>query len=84
MANVDDMIKHVGKRKCVVTGKFFHALLMLWIWLSLNISFVETVSKSFVVLGYIRGRVLVENGDLYEDLQDIVYGKLGNGLNNYG
>ncbi|KAL4001654.1 hypothetical protein ACH3XW_0155 [Acanthocheilonema viteae] len=37
---------------------------------------VETVSRSFVVLGYIRGRLLVENDDLYEDLQDIVSGRL--------
>ncbi|CAG9534074.1 unnamed protein product [Cercopithifilaria johnstoni] len=39
---------------------------------------VETVSRSFVVLGYVRGRLLVENGDLYEDLQDIVSGRLAN------
>ncbi|VBB28395.1 unnamed protein product [Acanthocheilonema viteae] len=41
-----------------------------------NVSFPETVSRSFVVLGYIRGRLLVENDDLYEDLQDIVSGRL--------
>uniref|UniRef100_A0A915PGI9 Tudor domain-containing protein n=1 Tax=Setaria digitata TaxID=48799 RepID=A0A915PGI9_9BILA len=45
---------------------------------------VEMVSKSFVVLGYVRGRLLVENGDIYEDLQDIVYGKLANGLKSSG
>uniref|UniRef100_A0A0R3RP92 Tudor domain-containing protein n=1 Tax=Elaeophora elaphi TaxID=1147741 RepID=A0A0R3RP92_9BILA len=45
---------------------------------------VEAVSKSSVVLGYIRGRLLVENGDVYEDLQDIVRGKLAeNRLNNF-
>lgn len=48
-------------------------------------SFPETISKSFVVLGYVRGRLLVENGDFYEDLQDIVSAKLAeNKLNNSG
>ncbi|KAM3724450.1 Aspartyl/glutamyl-tRNA(Asn/Gln) amidotransferase subunit [Dirofilaria immitis] len=41
---------------------------------------VETISRSLVVFGYIRGRLLVKNDDLYEDLQDIVYRKSSNGL----
>uniref|UniRef100_A0A1I8EN23 Tudor domain-containing protein n=2 Tax=Wuchereria bancrofti TaxID=6293 RepID=A0A1I8EN23_WUCBA len=44
---------------------------------------VETISRSFVVLGYVRGRLLVENGDFYKDLQDIVCGGLTIGVNNF-
>uniref|UniRef100_A0A915PZQ8 Tudor domain-containing protein n=1 Tax=Setaria digitata TaxID=48799 RepID=A0A915PZQ8_9BILA len=39
---------------------------------------VEGVSKSFVVVGFIRGRLLVKSGGHYEDLQDIIFGKAVN------
>nr|CDP93597.1 Bm9335, isoform d [Brugia malayi] len=44
---------------------------------------VETISRSFVVLGYVRGRLLVENGDFYKDLQDIVCGDVAIEVNNF-
>ncbi|KAM3726923.1 Lactadherin [Dirofilaria immitis] len=39
---------------------------------------VESVSKSAVVMGFVRGRLLIENEGYYEDLQDLVFGKIAN------
>ncbi|VDK72812.1 unnamed protein product [Litomosoides sigmodontis] len=45
----------------------------------------QTVSRSVVVVGYVRGRLLVKNGYSYEDLQDIVSGRVEkNKLSNFG
>ncbi|EFO20362.2 hypothetical protein LOAG_08129 [Loa loa] len=39
---------------------------------------VEAVSKSIVVMGFVRGRLLIEIKGHYEDLYDIIFGKRAN------
>ncbi|VDO33556.1 unnamed protein product, partial [Onchocerca flexuosa] len=43
---------------------------------------VESVSKSVVVMGFVRGRLLIENEGYYKDLQDLVFGKIANNPDN--
>ncbi|VDK60914.1 unnamed protein product [Onchocerca ochengi] len=45
---------------------------------------VESVSKSVVVMGFVRGRLLIENEGYYKDLQDLIFGKIANNPDNSG